>query len=74
MYGSSYVNVGHRQSSDKRQSDKMTEALRDLANEVNLVDDDDNDDNVEVVDDEATMFEELFEDLEYELWARCKQI
>ena len=51
MYGSSSVNVGHRQSSDKHQSDEMTEALRDLANEVNLIRDDDNDDKVEPVDD-----------------------
>ena len=51
VYGGSSVNVGHRQSSDKHQSDEMTEALHDLANEVNLICDDDNDDKVEPVDD-----------------------
>ena len=40
----------------------MIQALHDLANEVNLVAEDDNDNNVEPVNDEATMFE-LFDEL-----------
>ena len=39
---SSSVNVSHRQSFDKHQSDEMTKALHYLTNEVNTVDDDDN--------------------------------
>ena len=62
MYDSSFINLSPRQSSEEHHSDEMIQALHDFANKVNLIVEDDNDNNVEPVDDEATMFE-LFDEL-----------
>ena len=60
--------------SDGRCEDEMTKALVDVASEINFAPDDDIVEDIESVDQDASTFDAMFEELQSELWPGCTKM